>query len=394
MMSAVPRRGSLPYPVGMLAALALVAGMELFAIGPKNDLDTFIPASWSEASRAAQCEAITADVLFLGDSQVKGGLIPAAFDQSVHLHTYNLAVIGGQPASALALLRQAIDAGARPRALVIGFYPGLLGADSRINLRQWPDLLGTSGCMRMLWSNRDFAFVAPLLMHSLLPSLRRREEIRAALVSLATGQPDVASIKAQGYRRNWRLNAGAQALPINHAFLDESLPPPGEPGAALNKTGKLWRAKAEHLDSLRKLLAQADARGIAVFWLLPTNAPGLRAFRQSSGLEAAYLRTIQGLQSEFPGLIVLDPNHVLNGPTGFSDPCHLDHLGAWSLSMATAEAIRSRLSLGDVADMRLSQWITLAGPADGAPFAIKTLEDVDQSTRVVQIGIRDGKTWR
>ena len=25
---------------------------------------------------------------------------------------------------------------------------------------------------------------------------------------------------------------------------------------------------------------------------------------------------------------------------------------------------------------------------------IKTLEDVDQSTRVVQIGIRDGKTWR
>ena len=246
----------------------------------------------------------------------------------------------------------------------------------------------------MLRSNRDLAFVTPLLLHALLPTLRRREEIRAALVSLATGEPDAGQVKAQGYRRNWRLNAGAQAIPVNHAFLDESLPPLGEPGAATNQAGKRWRAKAEHLDSLRKLLAQADAKGIAVFWLLPTNSPGLRSFRQTTGLEAAYLGTIQDLQSEFPSLIVLDPNDVLNDSVSFSDPCHLDHLGAWSLSIATAEAVRSRLFLENVADSPFSRWMTLANPTDGAPFACKIFEDVDQSTRVVQIGIRDGKRWR
>lgn len=272
---------------------------------------------------------------------------------------------------------QAIHAGARPRALVIGFYPGLLDADSRINLRQWPDLLGTSGCMRMLRSNRDFAFVAPLLMHSILPSLRRREQIRAAIVSLATGQPDAENVKAQGCRRNWRLNAGAQVLPVNHAFLDESLPPPGEPGAALNKTGKRWRAKAEHLNPLHMMLAQADARGIAVFWLLPTNSPGLRSFRQTAGLEDAYLHTFHALQRAHPGLIVLDPKHVLNDPTRFSDPCHL---GVWTLSLATAKAVRSRLSHENAANTQNSRWIALARQADGAPFAIKVFEDVDQST--------------
>lgn len=392
-MTVTPTRRS-PIPAGMLAALTLVAGLEVCAFRPRNDLAAFIPASWVEASRAARHDAVSADVLFLGDSQVKGGLLPSAFESQSRLRAYNLATIGGQPAAALALLRQAIDSGARPRAVVVGFYPGLLAADSRINVRQWPDLLGPIGCLDLIRAAGDFPFAAPLLTRSLLPSLRRRDEIRAAALTLATGTPDAATTKALAYQRNWRLNSGAQALTPNPAFRDDPIPPPGEPGSAANRSGGHWRAKDEHLVHLRKLFTFAASQNISVFWLLPTNSPGLQSFRKTAGLDAAYLRLVTNLQREFSGLTVLDPNSLLTDPSVFSDACHLDHRGALTLTLVAADALAHRLASESVVINPHANWVGLVGRENGTRVAVKISETIDQSTQVMSTNSRARKIWR
>ena len=382
-------------PTAMLAALTLVAVLEWFAFRPRIDLAGFIPASWIEASRASHIEAVDAEILFLGDSQIKGSLIPAAFDDRLPLLSYNLAVIGGQPAAALALLEKAIETGARPRAIVIGFYPGLLGADSRINVRQWPELFGINGCIQMLWRNRDFNFAGPLLLRSLLPSLRRREEIQAAFLTLGKDKGWAGSLKTRGYRRNWRINKGAQILAVNPAFRDDPGLPIGEPGAVSNLAGAGWRAKAEHLVHIRKLLTLAESRGISIFWLLPTNSPGLRTFRQNIGLDAAYFKTIQELQVEFPALCVLDPSSLLTETTAFSDPCHLDRNGAHNISVSVVEAIRRRILKPKDAEMQQLQWVILSNPEPGTRIAPTRLyEDVDSSIRKIATKDRPKKVLR
>ena len=381
------------FPAGLLSALAVVAGLEFCAFRPRGDLGSFIPASWVEASRAARSDAVSADVLFLGDSQIKGGLLPSAFDKDTHLRSYNLATIGGQPAAALALLKQAVESGAKPQAVVFGFYPGLLAADSRINLRQWPEVLGLGACLNLIWTSGDLAFAAPLLTRSLLPSLLRRDDIRAATVAMVSETPDPGRAKTLAYQRNWRLNAGAQALAANPAFRDDPSPPAGEPGSAENRAGENWRAKDEHCVHLRELLAYAESRGIAIFWLLPTNSPGLQQFRISLGLDETFVRFVKSFQREFPKLTVLDPSRLLKDPSRFFDPCHLHRDGALALSVSTAETFAIRLTRERVGIIHDTNWVLLNGREMGSPLAADLPEDLDQSTRNIHSGPQ-GRTIR
>src|SRR5436305_8758992 len=112
---AVDGRRGRRVPLGLVGALALVAGAEWGVFRRLDGLTPYIPASWSQSGRAARREAVAADVLCLGDSQVKSGLLPNVLARRLGRPAYNLAVVGGQPASAYYLLARALKAGARPR---------------------------------------------------------------------------------------------------------------------------------------------------------------------------------------------------------------------------------------------------------------------------------------
>src|SRR5262245_46892045 len=128
-------------PRGLVGAVALIVVVELGIAWAHEAFATFITASWRESGRAAARDALRCDVLCLGDSQVKSAVLPRVLAQRLNRPALNLAVVGGQAPSSYFLLDRALKAGARPRTVVVNFYPGLLTADCRINIRQWPELL-------------------------------------------------------------------------------------------------------------------------------------------------------------------------------------------------------------------------------------------------------------
>ena len=170
-------------PFGLVAAVVLVVAAERGVFRPLGEDSPFIPASWRESRRAASREAIGAEVLCFGDSQAKCGLQPKALGRP----SFNLAVIGGQAASTYRLFRLAIEAGARPRAVVVDYFPGLLASGCEINHRQWPELLEPVDCLDLIRTARDPKLLAPLATRLILPSFRMREEIRATVSSAFLG---------------------------------------------------------------------------------------------------------------------------------------------------------------------------------------------------------------
>lgn len=364
-------RGRGRVPLGLLGAVGLVAAAEVGVFARFDDPASFIAASWREAGRAATAPgAVGAGVLCFGDSQVKSGVLPAVLARRLGRPAYNLAVVGGQAPGSYYLFERALRAGARPRAVVVGYYPGLLGCDLRLNAGLWPELLGPAGCLDLVAGSRDRRLAGPALVRALLPSLLRRGELRAAVRVALTGAPDAGRDEARAYRRNWRVNAGAHALAPGRGDPGDARPEPG---------GGRWKCKPENARYVRRFLALAAARGVPVFWLLPTNAPALAAARARDGRDAAYGRFVAGLQAEFPGLTVVDPAPALAAdPSAFADVCHADRRGAVALSRALAEALDARLS-GRDPRRRVALTATAADPAAWAG-----LEDVGQSAAALR----------
>jgi hypothetical protein len=388
-----PKRGK--FPLGFVGALVVVALVEWGVVRPRADLSAFIASSWSESARAVEPggEAIGAEVLCLGDSQVKGGVLPNVLEAQLGRPAYNLSAIGGQPALAYYLLKRALENGARPKALVIGFYPGLLASDLTINLRALPEALGARECLDLLRVAGTRKLAAPLLLRLALPTFRRRDEIRDIFHATLGGDSDTPErIKARAYRRNWDQHAGAQVLSPNPAFVDEVALPPGEPGASANGAGRRWKPKPVHMAYLSKLLDLARSRKIAVFWVLPTNSPKLRTLRASNGLDDAYYRCIQAMKPQSGSLTVLDPAPVLSDPKVFSDACHIDRIGAVMLSDAVARILAERLVPSAHREMQARHVVLEADPYGTAFAKTKVLGTLDESVQGVSFDSGSGSS--
>ena len=111
--------------VGMISLMTIVEGY----IG-RNDLDFRHPWGWDwkQTVRAIGREARGCEVLCFGDSLVKYGVVPRVLEARLGRRAYNLAVANGQAPTAYFLLRRALEAGARPAAVLID---GELLADDR-----------------------------------------------------------------------------------------------------------------------------------------------------------------------------------------------------------------------------------------------------------------------
>ena len=135
-------------PWGLLGMLASVLFAECWFA--RNDIHFLGPetASWRLGPRSARERAPAAEVLCFGDSLVKLGVVPKVMERTLNRRVYNLALIAGQPPATFFLLRTALEAGAKPSALIVDYEPHLLSLPPQEKAPLWSELAGARDCLR------------------------------------------------------------------------------------------------------------------------------------------------------------------------------------------------------------------------------------------------------
>jgi hypothetical protein len=355
-------------PLGLLGMLGLVFVVEI-SVGSR-DLDLMTPQEWcwrlsglDAARRSAGLE-----ILCFGDSLVQGGIAPQLIEGRTGQRAYNFAVGGGQAPSSFFLLRRALESRARPAAVLVDFFPSLLGLGPRHNLPHWPHLLNTRECLELSWTARDADLFAAITASRALPSIRGRYTIRARVMACLGLRPRSERLKyATLWSRHHReLNSGAQ---IGPSKID-----PNEDLAAWRRS-HFARLTPDPVNAafLGRFFALAAAHHIPVFWLVPPMKPGLQAECERSGFDAEYTRFLRATQARFPNLAVIDGRRANYDPGVFFDPHHLGRDGAKVYSLALGEILRRR---GLVATG--PRWIELPAYHE-APSYVR-LEDLTQTS--------------
>jgi hypothetical protein len=356
-------------PCGLLGMLALIACVEWAASRHAVDVTPWGAWAWRLSGEAAWGRAASCEVLCLGDSLVKMGVLPRVIEARTGISAYNLAICAGQAPASYFSLRRALDAGARPSALLVDFKPSILAASLRNFERTWPEFLTLLECLELSWTASDPTFFAATALAILSPTVRARIEIRTNILLALRGEPGIYRSDTLRYRRNWDANLGAQVTARNPRFTGSVL-------ELLHKQcmSDVWWCNRINLAYIRRFLALAAARDIPVYWLLPPLAPELQARRERSGADAQHTRFVRGLQASFPNLTVVDGRHSGYEPPVFFDPVHLDRRGACAYSAALADLIARTDTEG--------RWFTLP-PYRDTPIDV-ALEEIDQTTIVLK----------
>ncbi len=366
-------------PWGVLGAIGLIAAIEWHLGRNWLDLSDPVSVSWRYADDAASTESAACDVLFLGDSLVKHGLIPSVVERESGIKSVNLAAARAPALMTYFALRRALESGARPRAIVINTKPAVLIAGVDYNAGYWPAALSARECLELGRITGKATFGVEMLVARLFPSLRSRLEVRSQLMAALNGTADPISEINRVLWRNWSANGGANVASLNSPYRGELSP---EIRDRLHPDR--WYVDRSNTKGVELLLSLAREQGIRVFWLLPPISPGLQQWRERSGAEASYESFVRAYVSRYPStLTVLDARRVVIEPSSFIDATHLAGRGAIALSRAVAAAMQDELvakspGQGD-------GWRILKTPAgDVAHRDDVLLEDLDRSKEIVR----------
>ena len=356
-------------PKGLLGMIALVFCAEAFVEGHSRTFRHPWAWDWFLADRAARKKVADSEVLCFGDSLMKFGVSPKVLERAGGGKAYNLAVGVGQAPASYFLLRRALESGARPKAVLIDTIPHMMSAGLDANARLWPELLDYRDCLDLSIRARDPHFFASMALARLLPSVRDRDQIRAALSLALKGEPSTVGDVIQTYLRNWTENRGAQMT------RRPTVVPPGQLETwAPSLLPDSWEPNPLNVRYLHAFFRLAESHGIQAYWLIPPFDPEVQARRESLGRDAEYLAFIRSIRRDHPGVVVLDARHSGYGPAEHIDPIHLDLRGAASISRDLGAILRR-----DPAT--LGRWEVL--PPFREPSAEVALEDVAQSADVL-----------
>ena len=341
-------RASAPWGLlGMLALLALgewaFARVEMGVIAPWH-------WDWRLAAKAARGPLVrSSGVLCFGDSQVKFGVVPAVVEAVAGEPTYNLAVVLGQPPASYFLLRRALDAGARPKAVVVDATPHLAreGPTDPRYLRQWPEFLGPGEMLDLAWTARDAGFLAAMAAAKVSPTFRARAEVRATVLGALRGEVSERRYTAAKFWRNTRVNRGATVMP--------TIPLAGDLETAYRFLYSGFVVDPVNAHYLERFLDLADARGIPVVFVLPPLTTEVQQMCDRDGFTEAHSAFVRSLRERHPGLTVVDGRGAGFGQDLHTDdPVHLSRPGALAFSADLAPALRRVLD-GETR----SGWVTL-----------------------------------
>lgn len=360
-------------PWGLVGMIVVVVAIESSVSRRWLDFSDPTSLSWQFADRAARADARGRDVLFLGDSLVKHGLVPSVFERESGLKGVNLSAARAPALLSYFVLRRAIESGARPSAIVIDTKPAVLMGGVEYNAHYWPAALTAGECLGLGWlaGKRPLGFAA--MTARLVPSLQSRLEIRSGIAAALEGKADPIREINRLLWRNWSVNDGA-----NVAMLDS--PYRGELADDLEE--KLhpdrWHVDGSNAEGLDRLLKLAARHRIRVYWLLPPISPGLQAWRERSGSEAKYEEFVRAYRERYPKVVtVIDARGIAREPALYVDATHLSGRGAVVLSRAVGQALKGEPTDG---------WIELGDPPARPDDADPPLEDVERSKELVRAG--------
>jgi hypothetical protein len=322
-------------PLGMLGACALALLIESSLV--RRDLDLCRPENlqWRRCRAVASLEAPKAEILVFGTSMVQNGVLPRVIEAHTGRSAQGLAMYASQVPGSYYLLRHALEAGARPSAIVIDLPPNFLGSDMDSNAGAWSDLLDVHDGVNLAWMRRDPVFLAGLLTRKGLPSYAYRGAIRDALRAALDGKEFSYRSENRVYLRNLAQNKGA-IVPGKR---------PEYQGAISEYyrsilLGEGCRPASIKMQYMRRFVNLAASRGIPVFWVMSPYVPELQVGRDARNLDAAYDRFARAMLSVCPNLVVLDARHSGYEVGVFHDALHLDFEGANVLSAEVANAIK------------------------------------------------------
>jgi hypothetical protein len=338
-----------------------------------------VSLSWRYGDRAARREATGCDVLCLGDSLVKHGLVPSVMQRESGLKSVNLAAARAPALMTYFVLRRALDAGASPAAIVIETKPAVLIGGADYNEQYWPSALSPRECLELGWITGRAQLGLATLTARLLPSLQARLEIRSNIMSALNGTPDPLQEINRVLWRNWSVNSGANVATLDSPYRGELSPEIRE-----RLHPDRWYVDQVNAEGIHRLLRLAGERGIRVFWLLPPISSGLQEWRERSGAEAHFERFVRSFQRRYPRVVtVLDARRIAPDPSLYVDATHLSGRGAVVLSRSVATVLKAELPRHS--RDRSGAWIELQPPPpDPRRGGDPPLEDVERSKEIVR----------
>jgi hypothetical protein len=356
--------------MGLLGMLALIVGVESLLMEHDYDFTTLIASNWRIEGQAPSRVAAKNEILCFGDSMVKFGLQPKILGATIGKPSYNFGLYCGSPASSYYMLKRSFDSGSKPAAVVVDFQPELIMTDSlKILNRVYPELLTFYETAELCWKARNPDRFAEFVVTSILPSARKRHEIRASVMAAFKGESVSIKEKLLAVRRNWKVNRGAEVLP-KYPYFDGEVPTTG-PYPAMFWTP--WKPDPVSDVYVRRFLKLAESHQVPVFWVLQPNAASVDRRREHDGYNAQYEAFVRAYQARFANLVVIDGRHVNYPKEVFTDPVHLDRHGAIIYSLGVAEVIRAHI----VEHKPEPRWVAL--PDRRALYESITLEDSVES---------------
>ena len=325
-------------PSGLLGMIALIITMELIVAGRHLDFTTVAADDWRRTGEAAQAKAQGRDVLCFGDSLVKYGVLPRVIEAKTGLKAFNLAINGGPMPAEYFLLRQALDAGAKPKAIVADFFPLMLPDQPSGSIRVYPEFLTIRDALDLAWTTRDGDLGVAILLGKVFPSIRTRFEIRAAIQGAFDGRRTSPWPRNRRVWSTWRDQFGAQPMAAAPGQ------PAADPALVAGLTPGHWTVDPINAAYFERFVTLAESQGVPVFWIIPPLGPEIEAARVALGTAAAYSEFAHEAQVRHPGLSVLDARAA--GYTGpcHSDPIHLNEPGAVAMSQDIARAVDDHLT--------------------------------------------------
>ncbi|MFO0908469.1 MAG: hypothetical protein U0794_08925 [Isosphaeraceae bacterium] len=320
-------------PWGVLGALVLLAGVEFGLKGLDGDLVRPEMATWRSARERAVREAVGCEVLGFGTSLTQVSFYPENLERDSGLEAHNLALPGGRMVYAYYNLRRALNAGARPRALVLDLHPAFLnGRPYRLQANGWTDALGMTDGIQLGATLRDEGFLASFVLARVLPSYRRRYEIRDAVRAALEGRPWSSRINNAITLRASRRNQGAL---VSRAPVPYS-------GTITQTDEQIWLGQGPfnlaEVHYLGRILDLAREYQAHVFCMLMPISPELQRRRAETGLDARFEQLLGWVETH-PGVTIVDGRRSGYAIDAFHDASHLGVRGATAFNRSLANLL-------------------------------------------------------
>ena len=289
-------------PWGVAFMVVLIVMIEWLVTRYRLELTDPVSMSWCSSALAVKTESADCDLLCLGDSLMKHGLLPSLIERETGQRTVNLSAARAPTFLSYLLLRRALGAGARPRAIIINAKPAILMADLQFNARYLEEIVMARECLEIAGLTRNRSFLLSMIVGRLLPSLRSRLEIQTNVLSAVRGESDRIGAINRVLLRNWTVNRGA-----NVAATVSANPETVRPDVEARLHPSSFYVDRTNAEGIERLMRLAENRSIPVFWLLPPLSPALQSLRDQSGSEARYEQFIRSFMARYPRLLtVLD----------------------------------------------------------------------------------------